>query len=447
MKNSAQKLNRRHFITRSAKAVSMASVMPAISFGKNFNRERRVKTVLVGTGSRGISCWGKELIGPYADFVDMVGLCDSNKKRVDVAKAMIGSESKTYHSSEFEKMVRAQKPDVVIVTTTDCFHADYIVRAMELGCDVVSEKPLATETGQCQRIIDAEKRTGKKVYVGFNVRYMNESIEMKRILSSDELGKIIAIEYHEYLDTLHGASYFRRWHGKTKYSGSLLVHKSSHHFDLISWLLDAEPVEVQAIGKTAFYGSNNVFRGSNCRTCSFTESCDFYWDMTKDRRSMKLYADCEDVDGYYRDGCVWDDKIDSQDTCSVQVNYDNGSQLTYTLNAYLPYEGQYICFSGEKGRLDVRLYSRQPWETKAPVEFRLTKDRNTTKIWHIHPDKGGHGGADERVKDMFFKPNQPDPTGQKAGSRAGVLSSMVGIAARKSMETGKSIEIADLIKF
>ena len=81
---------------------------------------------------------------------------------------------------------------------------------------------------------------------------------------------------------------------------------------------------------------------------------------------MRLYADCEDLDNYYRDGCVWDDKIDSHDTSSVQVTYDNGTQLTYTLNAYLPYEGQYICFSGEKGRLDVRLYARQPWETEAP---------------------------------------------------------------------------------
>jgi len=435
-------INRRKFITKSSMAVAAASLMPTFSFAQN----KKIKTVLVGTGSRGINSWGKELVGPYSEFVEMVGLCDINSKRVEVAKEMIGVDAKTFHSDDFDLMIKEQKPDVVIVTTTDSFHVDYIVRAMELGCDVVSEKPIATEADQCQRIVDAEKKTGKKVYVGFNVRHMNESMEMKRIISSGELGKIIAIEYHEYLDTQHGASYFRRWHGKIKYSGSLLVHKSSHHFDLINWLLDAEPVEVQAMGKSAYYGSNNEFRGRNCRDCTFTNQCNFYWDMKKDKNSMKLYADCEDVDQYYRDGCVWDNKIDSQDTASVQVSYTNGTQLTYTLNAYLPYEGQYICFSGEKGRLDVRLNSRQPWETEAPFEFRLTKDRKTTKSWNIHPNQGGHGGADERVKDMFFKPNQPDPAGQKAGSRAGVLSSMIGIAARKSIETGKAVKISDLIK-
>lgn len=446
MKITRPNLNRRQFVSKGTKAIAAASLIPSLSLANYKRQDGKMKTVLVGTGSRGINSWGKELVGPYSDYVQMVGLCDANEKRVEVAKNMIGIDAKTYHSDDFDLMIKEQKPDVVIVTTTDCYHVDYICRAMELGCDVVSEKPIATEADQCQRIIDTEKKTGKEVYVGFNVRHMNESMEMKRILDSGELGEIIAIEYHEYLDTQHGASYFRRWHGKNKYSGSLLVHKSSHHFDLINWLLNAEPVDVQAMGKSAFYGPNNNFKGKNCRNCEFTSTCDFYWDMKKDQKSMKLYADCEDVDQYYRDGCVWDNKIDGYDSSSVQVNYDNGTQLTYTLNAYLPYEGQYICFSGEKGRLDVRLNSRQPWETEAPFEFRLTKDRETTKSWKLYPNQGGHGGADERVKDMFFKPDQPDPTGQKAGSRAGVLSSMIGIAARESIETGKSVKIADMIK-
>ena len=446
MKVEHPMLPRRNFVIKTSKAIAGISVLPAIPMVAKPTDTKRTNVALVGTGSRGINSWGINLVGPYAEFVEMVGLCDSNIKRVEVAKEMIGINVKTYHSKDFDLMVKEQKPDVVIVTTTDSFHVDYICRAMELGCDVVSEKPIATEADQCQRILDTEKKTGRKVYVGFNVRHMNESMEMKRVLSSGELGKIIAIEYHEYLDTQHGASYFRRWHGKTKFSGSLLVHKSSHHFDLINWLLDAEPVDVQAMGKTAFYGSNNAFRGKNCRNCQFTDQCDFYWDMNKDKKSMRLYAECEDVDQYYRDGCVWDNAIDSQDTASVQVNYNNGTQLTYTMNAFLPYEGQYICFSGEKGRLDVRLNSRQPWETAAPFEFRLTKDRKSTKAWQVFPEVGGHGGADERVKDMFFKPDQPDPTGQRAGSRAGVLSSMIGIAARKSIATGEKIRIDELIK-
>jgi predicted dehydrogenase len=167
--------------------------------------------------------------------------------------------------------------------------------------------------------------------------------------------------------------------------------------------------------------------------------------MRNDSKSMQMYAACEDEDGYFRDGCVWDEAIDSHDTAAVQVEYDNGALLNYSLNAYLPYEGQYICISGVKSRLDVRLNYRQPWDVAGPVEFRLTKDGKNSRTWIVNPETGGHGGADERVKDKLFKPGQADPTGQKAGSRAGILSSMIGIAARKSIETGGKIAIKDLI--
>ncbi len=438
-------LKRRQFVAKSAQLASLISLAPSIAFSNNNLAKKKTKVVLVGTGGRGSYTWGKALVEPYADYVEMVGLCDINPKRMEVAKKIIGINVKTYHSDDFDLMIKEQNPDVVIVTTVDSFHVEYIVRAMELGCDVISEKPIATEAEQCQRIIDTEKKTGKKVNVGFNMRFGNESMEMKRVLSSGVLGKIISIDYQEYLDTQHGASYFRRWHGKIKNSGSLLVHKSSHHFDLINWLLEADPVEVQAMGKLAFYGLNGKVRGKNCRNCEYTSSCEFFWDITKDKGAMRLYADCEDVDQYYRDGCVFDKEIDSQDTASVQVLYNNGTQMTYTLNAFLPYEGQKLSFSGENGKLDIRMYNRQPWEVEAHYEFRLTKNMEETKTWSLNPSVGGHGGADERVKDLLFKPNQPDPTGQKAGSRAGVLSSMIGIAARKSIETKKVVKISDLI--
>ena len=437
-------LNRRAFVSKSAKAATILSFAPSFSMSAN-EHNKKIRLVLVGTGVRGLYAWGIDLVKPYAEFVELVGLCDINGKRAEVVKKMIGTEAKIYHSSKFDQMIKEQKPDMVIVTTRDNVHVDYIVRAMELECDVISEKPIATDEVQCQRILAAEKKHGKKVFVGFNVRYLNESVEMKRILNSGIIGKIISINYQEYLDTSHGASYFRRWHGKIKYSGSLFVHKSSHHFDLINWLLNADPVEVTAMGKVGFYGANNKFRGKNCRNCEFTAQCDFYWDIIKNENLKKLYVDCESVDNYYRDGCVWDTEIDSPDSGSVLVQYDNGTQLNYSLNAYLPYEGQKISFSGEKGRLDVRLYYNQPWLDKEKTAFRLTTDQKTTKTWDIFPDEGIHGGADGRVKDNFFKPNQKDIIGQRAGSRAGVLSSLIGIAALKSIKFGKPIKIRDLI--
>jgi hypothetical protein len=119
---------------------------------------------------------------------------------------------------------------------------------------------------------------------------------------------------------------------------------------------------------------------------------------------MTLYGNCEDADGYFRDGCVWDNDIDVYDTSSVQVNYDNGTQLTYTMNTFLPIEGQLICISGEKGRLEVRLNDAQPWEVQGEMEFRLTRDRETTRFWTLSSSTGGHGGGRKPGRDHV----QPD---------------------------------------
>lgn len=420
--------------------------------GKGGNK---VRVALVGTGSRGCATWGERLIHPYKKYVEMAGICDINHKRLEVAKKLIRTNAPAYHSSEFDRMVKETKPDLVIITTPDCYHASYAVRAMKLGCDVLVEKPLATEADQCQAILDAEKRTGRTVWVAFNARHGAGTMEIKRILDSGELGKLISAEFHEFLDIDHGAAYFRRWHGKKEFSGSLLVHKASHHFDQLNWWLEAEPVEVNAYGKVAFYGSNNSFRGTKCRGCPFRDRCDFYWDITQNERYMQLYVACEDVDRYYRDSCVWANDISTYDTQTVEVVYNNGVLLSYTLNAYMPYEGQRIAFNGRKGRLDAQNFQRQSWDVPYSTEIRVSKNFKDSELKLLGgrggvdtgAGKSGHGGSDGRLKDILFVPEMPDSMNQIAGSRAGVASSLIGIAAVRSIETGKPVRIEDLIDY
>ncbi len=452
------KIDRREFINKSARftfGVSALSMVPGVAFSSN-QSSSKLKMAIVGTGIRGTTTWGKELFYPYKDFVELVALCDINIKRAEFAKAYIGFKVPVYHSNNFERMIKETKPDAVIVTTTDCFHEEYVVKALELGCDVYSEKPLVTEADQAQRLLEAELKSGKRIITTFNARHSTSSEEIKKVIMSGTLGKIISADFQEYLDVEHGASYFRRWHGKAEFSGTLLCHKASHHFDQLNWFLDAEPVEVKAFGDIAFYGKNNAFRSKNCRVCPFTDKCEFYWDITKDKFLTDMYVACESEDGYYRDGCLWDNDITTYDTLTVQVKYNSGVLLSYSLNTFLPYEGQKIAFNGQKGRLDVRVYDRQPWVPGHGSDFRLTHNFKQTKTWHVEtpendpnaPDeKFVHGGADMTLKDLLFLPGQEDPLGKLADSRAGIMSSLTGIAARQSIETGKTIKIADLIDF
>ena len=97
------------------------------------------------------------VVKAYADTCEMVGFCDANEGRARLAAEWAreqGAEVPVYGADDFEKMVREQKADAVIVTTKDCWHDRYICRAMELGCEAVTEKPMTTEAEKCQKIID-----------------------------------------------------------------------------------------------------------------------------------------------------------------------------------------------------------------------------------------------------------------------------------------------------
>ena len=208
MEKEMKSIDRREFINKSAKlavGVSAFSLFPNRSLAGN-ETDKKLKVVLVGTGSRGTGTWGKSLVGPYKDYIELVGLCDINPKRVEYAKKYIGTNAPTYLAKDFDRMVQETKPDAVIITTVDCFHAKYAVRAMELGCNVISEKPLATEAEQCQELLDTELKTGRKIITTFNVRHHLFAEEIKQVVMSGDLGKIISAEFQEYLDIVKDPS-------------------------------------------------------------------------------------------------------------------------------------------------------------------------------------------------------------------------------------------------
>ena len=437
------RVTRRDFV-KTAGTVAVASLVLTDSSLAAVTAPKR-RYAIVGTGDRAIGMWGKPLVKDYPDLLEFVGLCDINPKRVAVAKTMLGVNCPTF--SNFEQMIDQAKPDLLMVTTVDGYHSNYITKALDRGLDVMTEKPMVIDESQCQAVLDAEQRNKKKIVVTFNYRYSPKHQKIKEILMSGAIGRVISVDFSWYLDVYHGSDYFRRWHRLKSKGGSLWVHKATHHFDLVNWWLDADPVEISARAGLEVYGKNGAFRATNCRSCSHTAQCRFYYDMTKDPARMQLYAGCEDVDGYYRDGCVFREDIDIYDTMAAVVKYSNGTQMSYSLNAFMPFEGYRIAFNGEKGRLEVRDYERQPWQVDEESEAYLTKSFGQRQKIEMPADVGtGHMGADFRLRDLIFRKTDLPPYMRLPDSRAGALSCLTGIAARKSVELNRPIKISELIQ-
>ncbi len=459
-------MDRRTFVkTVSAASLGVAALTSSLrAEAATTTRERR-RYAIVGVGARH-TMFKEAIETTYAPHAMLVGLCDQNAGRLELARKRSERNGATpppaYGPADFEKMVRETKPQVVIVTTKDSAHDDYIVRAMEAGCDVISEKPMTTNAAKVQRILDARKRTGRHLRVTFNYRYSPPRTQVKDLLMSGEIGDILSVDFQWLLNTTHGADYFRRWHSDKKSSGGLMVHKATHHFDLVNWWLGAVPEQVFASGKREFYTEKTARRfglkgaHERCHTCPEKDQCGFFFDLSANPGLKAMYLDQEKHDGYFRDQCVWRPSIDIEDTMNVVVNYDTKATLSYSLNAFNAWEGYHVAFNGTLGRLEHSTVEQvyvsgtdqvQGALADGGVSLRVIPLRGAPKVIKPWTGEGSHGGGDKVMLDEIFLPAaEADKYLRAADERAGAASCLVGIAANTCFETGQPVKIADLVK-
>lgn len=432
---------------------------------------------VVGTGGRCVM-FIEAACTTYREHAKIVGLCDISQTRMDYwNRRMVddfgGGAAPTFHADRFDDMIREVKPDVVIVTTMDSTHHEYIVRAVELGCDVVTEKPMTIDAEKAQEILDAVERTGQKVRVAFNYRYTPGATLMRQAIMDGKIGTPTLVDFMWTLDTRHGADYFRRWHREKDKSGGLLVHKSTHHFDLVNFWLASMPQSVFAFGDLKFYGKANAEARGEARSydryTDVPEAKDdpFAIDLRDGGQLESLYLDAEADSGYIRDRNVFGEPVSAEDTMTVTARYRSGALLSYSLVAYSPWEGLRVCITGTKGRIEwfdahgSHIIRGQSDEELATEQVAASNGgvRTAGQFAYYYPmfgepvemtipeARGGHGGGDTLILEQIFSPDPPtDPFGRGATEIDGAASILLGVAANRSIATGQAVEVDSLLK-
>ncbi|MBA2480625.1 MAG: Gfo/Idh/MocA family oxidoreductase [Planctomycetes bacterium] len=428
---------------------------------------------IVGTGSRA-GMYIEAILKTFRDDNQLVAYCDINQGRMDHTNRTwcekLGTQPvPTYRPADFARMLRDQRVDTVIVTSVDRTHHRYIIDAMENGCDVISEKPLTTDAEKCQEVLDTVERTGRKLRVTFNYRYSPLASCVKTLLQEGVIGTPQSVHFEWLLDTNHGADYFRRWHRDRANSGGLMVHKATHHFDLVNWWLGSRPESVFGFGGLRFYGRENAEKRG---VSEFYERATgnpvaandpFALHLDKHAWSKAMYLEAEKHDGYIRDQSVFGNGISIEDDMAVAVRYESGATMSYHLTAYSPWEGYRIAFNGTKGRLELDKVETA-W-CQGPEDPALTEllsrhqavDEQVSERLVIRPHwgkprtvtvpaaEGGHGGGDERLLHDLFVGGIADPLGRAADHIDGAMSILTGIAANRSFATGAVVRTRDLV--
>jgi len=276
------------------------------------------------------------------------------------------------------------------------------------------------------------------------------------------IGEVFSVHFEWLLDTSHGADYYRRWHRNKHNSGGLLVHKSTHHFDLVNFWIAARPENVFAFGELNFYGIHNAEKRGvkdfyyRCHGNEAAKKDPFAIDLESNETLKGLYLDAEADSGYIRDRSVFADDISIEDTMGVIVKYNTGVILTYSLNSYMPWEGFCVNFNGSKGRIEYKVTEQCYVNAGGNKEDEGALKDKEIVVWPMfgapytvdtEVAEGGHGGGDTVLLEDLFGTPEPDRFHRAASHIDGAMSILTGIAANKSIAGGMPVKIKDLVTF
>ena len=369
----------------------------------------KIRIGIVGSGNRGIHSFGNFFANIYADHAEVVAVADKNRERATRGLAYIDVKADIH--DEPAEMLARKDIDAVVITTPDYLHEEYAVLALEHGKHVLVDKPLATTARGCLRIIEASKRAGKLLFMGFNLRQECVVRQVKRMIDANALGEIFTIHAIEHYDG--GRTYMSRWNRLKKYSGGLFVHKGSHDFDIINWFMGtARPVRVSCFANVSvlkpeglpFKPREGVKPGPTCSKCAYREECPdvigrgrppMAEDPGRTAHRKGMYGEAAAaIDGYHVDLCMYLSDKDTHDQGIAIIEYDNGATASHSECFFTPFSNRRYLIDGTLGHVDADLRGNR-------VDFfpRWTKDRI---IHHLHRDPGGHGGSDPKMCREFI---------------------------------------------
>ena len=399
---------------------------------------KKLRVAIIGTGSRGTGCFGKILSG--RKDVEIAALCDPNPVRMRGAAKILGITPNFY--TTMEEMSQKETLDGVIITSPDAFHHDCAIAALNLGWNVLIDKPLATNVKDGKEIIELAKKVGKTVMIGFNLRHHAVLKRLKEIIDAGTLGKVFLAENREFYGG--GRTYMARWNRLFSMTGGLWIHKASHDFDIFNWLLGfPKPVRIASFAAVnalnpegiPFELENGIQPGPDCNSCHYKNICKDKW-LLNESELEQWGPEAVKEDGYVKNLCIFTSEKDNHDNGLCILEYENNVKVSL-----------FETFVGNKGD---RRYTING--DKAIAEASLTERRITiTPRWGgeittivLPAEEGGHGGADPELVDTFCKILRGEASSTSTAEH-GLLATALGQAAEMSRRQSRMVNLEEIL--
>lgn len=413
-----------------------------------------LKLALIGAGQRG---------NIYAEYAytnhraEITAIVEPQEERRTIAEKHYKVKPEMVFDNINDFFDLGKVCDAIIVASMDRDHYETAIKALEIGYDMLLEKPISPSPVECLKIQEKADLLGHKVIVCHVLRYTSFFSTVKEIIASGELGKIVSIQHNENIGNFHMAHSFVRgnWRNSTL-SSPLIMQKSCHDMDILAWLVDSEAKHISSFGDLRYFNEGNAPKnsGDRCLDCKAAENCRFdakktyvpirgEWPATVVSVDQSEEGLLEALRTSQYGRCVYRCDNDVCDNQVTLIQFKNGVTVSFNLSAFtnrMCRTFKIMCENGEI-RCDDGLNKIEV------IHFSSNQvDNNEMRVITPRIAYSGHGGGDNGLMEDFLK--IMDLNEIKIDSRSSidksVESHIMAYAAEQSRLTGKIIDIDEL---
>jgi predicted dehydrogenase len=412
-----------------------------------------ITAITLGAGSRG------NVYGNYAaafpNELNIIGVAEPIEIRNDryTAKHKIPEQNR-YQTWE-DVFERPKFADAIIITTPDNLHYGPCMKALEMGYDVLLEKPIAPTEKECRDILALAKKTGRIVAVCHVLRYAPYFIKLKAMIDSGVIGDLISIQHMEPIQHIHMShSYVRgNWHN-SKETTPIILAKSCHDLDILRWMIGKECKSISAFGNLKWFTAANAPKGSTNRCadgCAVESSCPYsalkiyhrdrdytyVFDFPEDKATHSDFI-LEQLRTTNYGRCVYKMDNDQPDHYVTAMEFEDGITASFSMEAFTSYHGRRTRIMGSLGDItgDMTEFVHTDFLTMKQTKWDITVDDvNDYK-------NSGHGGGDWALAtDWVRAVKKQDASLLTSTIDASIESHIIGFMAEKSRLSKQTVPI------
>lgn len=419
--------------------------------------------ITIGAGSRGTTYTTEMMKAP--EKYKLVGMADPMEKKRKLYMEQFGLTADQCYESWEEILSKPKMADVAIIATIDNMHFEPAMRAIELGYNLLLEKPVANTERECVAIANAAKAKGVKVLVCHVLRYTPFYKRVKSIVKSGLIGEVMSVDQVEGIGDVHFThSYVRgNWHS-TKTAAPMLLAKSCHDLDIVQWLVDKPCTKVSSFGDLTYFTEKSAPEGApkSCvdGECPYREQCIYNCRRVYASDDFPTWkriflsinaskAECSEEEIYELlrktnyGKCVFHCENDVLDHQVVNMQFEGGATATLNVNAFNR-GGRFTRVYGTKGEL-YAFFS----DTEITVRTHADRRKFTIPVDEASSESiaGGHGGGDAGISVDLYKFLEGEEI-ELGASEIGisVYNHLIGYAAEESRHENTVVDLADFCK-